>query len=287
MTDSAAEWSISEIARLTGTTSRALRHYGDIGLLEATRTGASGYRYYDQRALTRLQRILLLRDLGLGLPAIGEVLAGERNDSAALTTHLRWLRSEQNRLDRQIRSVETTISRIEGEQPLMAENMFDGFDHTVYKKEVEQRWGRDAYAASDAWWRSKSENDKADWMAQHTQLAADWIAAAARGIPADGPDAQDLAQRHFEWLREIPGTPGGPSATGGQSAAGGQSANGGPSGAGGLSANGATGDGPTREYFEGLAEMYVEDERFAANYGGIEGATFVRDAMRHFAELHL
>jgi len=32
----------------------------------------------------------------------------------------------------------------------MAEEAFDGFDHTVYKEEVEQRWGADAYARSDA-----------------------------------------------------------------------------------------------------------------------------------------
>jgi MerR family transcriptional regulator, thiopeptide resistance regulator len=33
--------------------------------------------------------------------------------------------------------------------------------------------------------------------------------------------------------------------------------------------------------------MYVADERFAANYGGVEGATFVRDAMTAFAERNL
>ena len=29
----------------------------------------------------------------------------------------------------------------------MAEEMFDGFDHTQYKEEVEERWGKEAYAA--------------------------------------------------------------------------------------------------------------------------------------------
>ena len=39
----------------------------------------------------------------------------------------------------------------------MAQDMFDGFDHTQYKDEVEQRWGKDAYATSDAWWRGMSD----------------------------------------------------------------------------------------------------------------------------------
>jgi hypothetical protein len=33
--------------------------------------------------------------------------------------------------------------------------------------------------------------------------------------------------------------------------------------------------------------MYVEDPRFAANYGGVEGAGFVRAALRSFAEKYL
>ena len=37
--------------------------------------------------------------------------------------------------------------------------------------------------------------------------------------------------------------------------------------------------GDTKGYVMGLAEMYVADERFAANYVGFEGASFVRDAL--------
>ena len=42
-----------------------------------------------------------------------------------------------------------------------------------------------------------------------------------------------------------------------------------------------------KEYVVGLAEMYVADPRFAANYGGEEGATFVRDALHEYAARHL
>ena len=250
------DWSIQDIARLAGTTSRTLRHYGDIGLLEATRVGSNGYRYYDERALARLQRILLLRDLGLGLPAIAEVLSGAKDDARALLTHLQWLQHEKQRLDRQISSVETTMRKMEGGEQLMAEEMFDGFDHTQYKEEVEQRWGKDAYAKSDAWWTSKSAAEKQQYKANAAALIADWSRAAASGIVADSDEAQVLARRQFEWLSGIPGTP---------------------------QVNG----GPTKAYFVGLGEMYVADERFAANYGGTTGATFVRDAMTIYADRNL
>ena len=145
------DWSIQDIARLAGTTSRTLRHYGDVGLLPATRTGSNGYRYYDERTLVRLQRILMLRELGLGIPAIAEVLDGETEDAKALVSHLRWLRGEKERLDRQIASVERTILTMEEGEQLMAEEMFEGFDHTEHRAEVEERWGAQAYADGDRW----------------------------------------------------------------------------------------------------------------------------------------
>ncbi len=251
------EWPIQEVARLAGTTSRTLRHYAQLGLVEPSRVGANGYRYYDEAALVTLQRVLLLRALGLGLPAIAEVLRAETDAPAALRRHLAWLQSEQSRLERQIASVRATIETMEGGDQLMAENMFDGFDHTQYQAEVEQRWGASAYAAGDRWWRSMSAEEKAAWQARVAQLAADWRQAAERGLDPAGEEAQALAQRQFDWLAGVPGTPG--------------------HGAG----------GPTAEYFAGLGELYVADERFAANYGGASGAAFVRDALAAYAAAHL
>ena len=72
------ERSIQQVAKLAGTTSRTLRHYDDIGLLPPSRIGHNGYRYYDEATLIRLQRVLLLRELGLGLPQIAEVIAAEQ-----------------------------------------------------------------------------------------------------------------------------------------------------------------------------------------------------------------
>jgi DNA-binding transcriptional MerR regulator len=156
----ANEWSIQEIARLAGTTRRTLRHYHDVGLVMPSRIGDNGYRYYDAEALVRLQRVLLLRQLGLGIPDISTILAGQRDDTAALRSHLEWLAHEQQRLGRQMASVERTITELEkGEKP-MAENMFDGFDHTEYKEEVERLWGMDSYRESDGWYRSLSHDER-------------------------------------------------------------------------------------------------------------------------------
>lgn len=252
------DWSIQEVAKLAGTTSRTLRHYDDLGLLVPSRVGSNGYRYYDQAALVRLQRILLLRELGLGLPVIGEVLAGEASEAHALAGHLGWLRREQDRLARQIASVERTIHAVEGGEQIMASDMFDGFDHTQYRAEVTERWGADAYERGDRWWRGMSDEERAAWKARTEQLGRDWAAAARAGIAPEGDEAQALAKRHVEWLTGVPGTP----ASGGTAA-------------------------DTRAYVIGLGEMYVADPRFGANYGGQAGAEFVRDALRVYAEANL
>ena len=259
------DWSIQEIARIANTTSRTLRHYDDVGLVPPSRVGENGYRYYDRDALVRLQRVLMLREMGLGIPAIAELLAEQTDDVTALESHLVWLGLEQERLARQIASVQRSIDeRSKGEQIMakdMPQAMFDGFDHTVFREEVEQRWGREAYALGDSWWSSKTDAEKAEWKAAQSALQSYWAAAAADaatgGADASGEAAQRLAHRQFDSLAGIPGTPG--FGTG----------------------------GPTKEYFIGLGEMYVDDARFAAQYGGAESARFVRDAMRVYAEREL
>ena len=140
----------------------------------------------------------------------------------------------------------------------MAENMFDGFDHTQYREEVEQRWGAKAYAAGDSWWRGMTDAERTEWQRKVSDLSRDWIVAAESGADPASAEAQDLARRHAEWLASVPGTPTGADVKG---------------------------------YVLGLGEMYVADPRFGANYatssGGTQGAEFVRDALRVYAEAHL
>lgn len=139
----------------------------------------------------------------------------------------------------------------------MAENMFDGFDHTRYQDEVEERWGKEAYARSDAWWRRLGAAGQAEEKERAAALARNWIAAFESGEPADGAVAHDLARRHVQWLTGVPGTPA------------------------------ADPEGDVKAYVTGLGEMYVSDPRFAANYGGSTGAAFVRDALAAYAEQNL
>ncbi|MCW2289440.1 DNA-binding transcriptional MerR regulator [Leucobacter luti] len=269
------ERSIQEVARAAGTTSRTLRHYDRVGLVQPSRIGSNGYRYYDDRAVVRLQRVLLLRTLGLGLDTIGEVLRAQdaqattgdhpaAAEARILSAHLELLHKETERIAAQIGAVERTIAALQREsarpqhhgtkEDLMSENIFEGFDHAQYRDEVVDRWGENAAAKSDRWWSSLADTEKHDWMARVQQLNSDWAAAASRGVAPESAAAQELARRHIEWLRSVPGTPA------------------------------SSPDGDLAGYVRGLAEMYVADERFAANYGGRAGAMLVREALRGYLD---
>ncbi|MCI1901407.1 MAG: TipAS antibiotic-recognition domain-containing protein [Bifidobacteriaceae bacterium] len=261
-------WSIHEVANMAGTTSRTLRHYDAIGLLRPTSVGHNGYRYYDDAALRRLQRILLLRDLGLSLTDIASILARQTDEYEALQTHLDFLEREQQRLERQVASVHFAMDSLQQSttsqnKERKMEKLFDGFDHTQYKEEVEQRWGKESYASSDRWYRSLSADERAEWKNLITQLNADWTQAAHQHLVSPTPEtaptskaAQSIARRHVEWLAQLQ-----------------RDAH-------------VVGDGSFCDYVRSLAQMYPQDERFAANYGGAEGATFVREALLHFMDEH-
>jgi len=69
---------IGTVARLAQVSVRTLRHYDDVGLLTPTKVDPdTGYRWYGPEQLARLHRILALRDLGVPLGEIAELLGND------------------------------------------------------------------------------------------------------------------------------------------------------------------------------------------------------------------
>lgn len=72
------EWlRIGELARRTGLTQRALRHYDEIGLLVPSGRSGGDYRLYSRADVERLLAVQHLKSLGLSLAEIAEALNGE------------------------------------------------------------------------------------------------------------------------------------------------------------------------------------------------------------------
>ncbi len=67
---------IGDFSKLGQVSSRMLRHYDQLGLLQPSQIDKwTGYRYYAIDQLPRLHRIIALKDLGLSLEQIGQLLS--------------------------------------------------------------------------------------------------------------------------------------------------------------------------------------------------------------------
>lgn len=136
---------VREMSRLTGVSVRTLHHYDAIGLLKPTQTTEAGYRLYDDAALTRLQNILMFRELRFPLKEIKAMLDNPAFDP-------------QEALEQQIKLLELQAQHIQQIIAFAREVQQKGVDHMDfhafntdpldrYAEEVKARWGAtQAYA---------------------------------------------------------------------------------------------------------------------------------------------
>ena len=92
---------ISELARRTGVTPHALRHYERIGLLKPPRT-AGGYRDYPESARREVIFIAMSREIGFSLKEIAESLPRYRAGRLRYDDVIEAMRERMARIDEQV-----------------------------------------------------------------------------------------------------------------------------------------------------------------------------------------
>jgi DNA-binding transcriptional MerR regulator len=103
-------FSIGDFARLGRVSVRMLRHYDTLGLLRPARVDqATGYRYYEAGQLSRLNRLIALKDLGLSLRQVGRILE-RKTGPEELYGMLRLRRAE---LEAQVADETARLTRVE------------------------------------------------------------------------------------------------------------------------------------------------------------------------------
>lgn len=118
---------IGDFSRVARVSCRLLRYYDEIGLFRPARIERdTGYRYYSAAQLPRLNRILVLRDLGLSLEQIAQALRGDL-PAAELRGMLVMRRAQLEQAleaqSQQLRQVESRLAQIEAEGRLAAEDV--------------------------------------------------------------------------------------------------------------------------------------------------------------------
>lgn len=137
------EYTVSELAKLAGITSRTLRYYDEIGLLSSKRMSSNGYRIYGQKEVDRLQQILFYRELGIPLDEVGRILSDKDfDDLFALQDHLDALLEKRKQLDLLIANVKNTIKAKKGEIIMNDKEKFEGFLRKMVE-DNEQKYGNE------------------------------------------------------------------------------------------------------------------------------------------------
>lgn len=202
------EWPIAEVARMSGVTARTLRHYDEVGVLSPSRIGAGGYRYYGERELLRLQQILVLRALGLGLPEIGRILTEQVDEVDALRGHHGRLVAERDRLDALAGTVSRTIAELEQSRkdgrPMTInrpENLFEGVQPSQYEANM-----RDFPALAEEVGRRAATMTQDDADAGHRERTAQMIRLAelmTAGHRADAEPVQAEIDAQYRALAQL------------------------------------------------------------------------------------
>jgi DNA-binding transcriptional MerR regulator len=248
------EYTVQKLSRLAGVSTRTLRYYDEIGILKPARINSSGYRIYGQQEIDRLQQILFYRQMEVSLEQIKELVTSSTYDGTqALRDHRNQLLAKRKQLDRLIVNLEHTIAASEGKMIMSNKEKFEGFkkkmvedNETQYGQEIRSKYGEDVVEQSNqkVLNLTQDEHDAVTKLAD--QLAVTLTEAIKIGNPT-GELAQQAAELHKQWLTYYWSS-------------------------------------YSKEAHAGVAQMYVDDERFTAYYDKIQpgAAVFLRDAIVHF-----
>lgn len=188
---------IKEFARLSGVSVRTLHYYDQIGLLRPAAVDAqTGYRFYDESSLLRMQEILFYRELDFPLKSIAEILSSPHySKEEALEEQRKLLTLKKERLER-------LIDAIDG--ALKGENVMKAFDNSKmdqYLSKAKERWGK-----TEAWqeYEEKSVGRTAETERDLGEQLMDIFAqlGALRGEEPDSEPVQQIVAALQQFITE-------------------------------------------------------------------------------------
>ena len=182
---------IKEFAEFTGVSVRTLHYYDEIGLLVPAHVDRStGYRYYDEHSLLRMQEILFYRELDFSLKSIGEILSSPHYDkNKALQEQKKLLLLKKQRLERLIAAIDGAVK---------GENVMTAFDNCEFEKrkaEAKEKWGKtDAYRQHEAKTKNYPKQKWNDLAESMDHIMAEFALCMKNGESSDSADAQLLVK---------------------------------------------------------------------------------------------
>ncbi len=190
---------IKEFAEFTGVSVRTLHYYDEIGLLRPADVDRfTGYRYYDETSLLRMQEILFYRELDFSLKSIGEILSSPDYDkNKALKEQKKLLTLKKERLERLISAVDDAMR---GENVMRA---FDNSEFEKHKVEVQERWGTtDAYKEHAERTGNYTKQKWNDLAAGMDHIMEEFAVCMKHGEAPDSAEAGNLVKKLQDHITE-------------------------------------------------------------------------------------
>jgi MerR family transcriptional regulator, thiopeptide resistance regulator len=192
-------WKIGEIAKRTGLTIRSLHHYDQIGLFSPSGVTESGHRLYTDADVTRLHRIVSLKQLGFVLEEIKVMINNsDYNPTDMLKMQLSRLNEEisirvglRGRLH-DIFELLNSGQSVSSERFMMAMQMMRIIQSPHFKPEQAEEMKN--------LFKSMGENELEKSYAEGLQLIAELRKYKKMGKLPDDPEVVALAER---WKREM------------------------------------------------------------------------------------
>jgi len=245
------EYTVQKLGSLAGISTRTLRYYDEIGILKPARINSSGYRIYGQVEVNRLQQIMFYRELGVNLDKIKDIVTSAAFDeTTALMEHREKLLAQRQQLDILIANLDKTIENQKGRIKMTDKEKFEGFKKKLideneqkYGKEIREKYGEEQVKESNKKFQNMTEEQYKEFEKLGEDILATLEQAYKTGDPA-GELGQKAADMHRRWLEFSWGS-------------------------------------YNKEAHAGLAQMYVDDERFTAYYDKKQPglAKFLRNAI--------
>ncbi len=188
---------IKDFADFTGVSVRTLHYYDEIGLLvPAYVDRTTGYRYYDENSLLRMQEILFYRELDFSLKSIKEILFSPNyNKRKALKEQKNMLTLKKERLERLISAIDDAMK---GENIMSA---FDNSEFEKYKTEAKEKWGKTvAYKEHEERTKNYSNQKWSELAGGMNDILSEFAICMKNGEEPDSSETQNLVkmlQRHI------------------------------------------------------------------------------------------
>lgn len=253
-------YTISEVAQMSGLSTRTLRYYDEIGLLRPTKNQDNDYRLYRSKDLERLQTIMFLKEMALSLEKINYLIQNKEVNLSKI------LKEQRFRIVAQVRKyqvilnlLDDTIKHYEEGNEMPDNEKFNAFkrekikeNEVLYGEELKEKYTEADIKAANEHFSHLTEMEYQTAQGQEKIIKEGLQLLISDNVALhqlkDNQEAKKVFDAHKTWLKIMSGR-------------------------------------YSKDYHQAMADLYVSDERFYLYYQNLIGQAQATSYLSHIIKL--